>query len=287
MLICANLIVLFWLQVKFMIQLRKDLAEDFRHGIATDDITQQLISSADPGALMAAELAKHEAAGAAVQKNIDSQDKLLPALIEANAAHAGSRQNRTSLYEQREAFVHGLLSDYDAFRDMQLRVQNGTAFYESFAQSLRGIKQRIGAQAAATRPLSPSGTGSPVSPVNPFAAPVVASAPPIPTAPKPAGASTFLRRNQSTAALRPISSGSPKLQKSKSIGRRLSIANPFDAGKTAAAAEASLRGGDFNDAGRPFGGHMEGFATFEEEEPLPPVSGSNQLQRRSGRFLSV
>ena len=239
-------------KTKLLLRLRREALRELRTSVAADDITAALVAATDPAAVMMEEIKKHATAELKLRANIESQDKLLPALVEAHAATASTRQSKEEITAKCDAYIQGLLSDAEDFYDLQRRVENGVRFYDAFGKSLDALKLKIGQAASAG-----GGAG-------------VALPPPVsvPKTPKLAGGVTgsrvgkALRRNSSASSISPRSPTSTR-KRAAGLARRISIAlNPFEAQRLAAYSESSLRGGDI--ASENPGGDADGAGFIEE-----------------------
>ena len=101
---------------------------------------------------------QHELTAAELQKNFDSQDKIIAALIEANAKFAENRLlQREAIALQSEGIVilisdhhrtHGLAVDallqaYVSFKEIKSKLERGTGFYRDMLGQLDDLSATI------------------------------------------------------------------------------------------------------------------------------------------------
>ena len=234
-------------KVRVLKSLREQLVKQFREGIAKDDITQLLITSSDPKAVIAAELPKHQKAAEEITKNFESQKKLLPALIEAHATYAGLKRANNALFDKQEAFVADLLGCFDLFRELQNRAKQAESFYQQFDERLVVYKRKL-MESMMGRPPGQDPTPPPAA--NPFPKPSGSATPPpaslyshieLPTDDMSVRRYTDSHMGRPEAAV--MRRGSEVSRAGgKDHFRRLSVGNPFDAESMVAEMGERLRG---------------------------------------------
>ena len=130
-------------KVKLLRRIRAASTTKFRQEIAASDITNDLVGSADTAALIASTISHHNKAADRVRDNLKSQDKLLPAIIEANANCSAVRQASEINFDLQRQFVAKLLESFVSFGELKAKVENGKKFYLSLDKTVADLKKKI------------------------------------------------------------------------------------------------------------------------------------------------
>ena len=128
-------------KVKLLRTHRTRAIEEFRRSIEHSDITASLIGSTDASSMIQAEMAKHNVPVGKIRQNFASQNKLLPAIVEANARCSTVRQAATGKKGKQEAFVSKLLDSYTSYEELARKAQMGSAFYVGIDKTVGELRE--------------------------------------------------------------------------------------------------------------------------------------------------